>query len=136
MSTALFVIPRPHDDGFTASIRGHMLDLVEPSSRNGLAPTPDDLFVVSHASELAWCTRTFLRSQGLPDNVSVSAAWHTPQGLPGTSRLELTITVSGRAEGRGAALRALLERSSAARSVAEQVVQVAFDRETDQADRR
>ena len=127
-SAMLFVVPRAQRDGFEASIRGHMLDLVDPASGNELAPTPDDLFVASYASELAWCARTFLRSQGLPDGVNVSAAWHTPEDGRSVPELHLTVTVYGRADDRCAALGELLEKSLAARSLAEQVVHVAFER--------
>src|SRR5262249_1509324 len=70
---ALFVGPRGRGDGFRASVRGHMLELADPGDADGLAPTPDDLFVASIASELAWSARRFLRTRGLPDDVSVSA---------------------------------------------------------------
>ena len=72
---ALFVIPRAHGDGFRASIRGHILELADPSSGHELAPTPDDLHVASIASELAWSAQRLLRAHGLPDHVSVSAEW-------------------------------------------------------------
>ena len=56
-SGALVVSPHERRDGFWASIRGHVLDLADPHSGHALAPTPDDLFIVSIASELAWTAR-------------------------------------------------------------------------------
>ena len=70
---ALFVVPTRSGDGFRASIRGHQLDLADPDSPAGLAPTPDDLLLVSVASEIAWSARRFLRSWGLDAHVNVSA---------------------------------------------------------------
>jgi len=72
-SNGLFVIPRGRGDGFQASIRGHILDLADPNSGHALAPTPNDLFIASIASGLAWSARSFLRSHRLPDDVSVFA---------------------------------------------------------------
>src|SRR5207237_9361315 len=63
-SNAHFVSPHERRDGFWASIRGHVLDLADPGSGQALAPTPDDLFIVSIASELAWTARTILRAHG------------------------------------------------------------------------
>jgi hypothetical protein len=62
---ALFVVPNRRGDGFQASVRGHILDLIDPSSY-ALAPTADDLLVVSFASALAWSARSFLRTHGCP----------------------------------------------------------------------
>jgi hypothetical protein len=53
---ALFVIPTRRGDGFRASVRGRMLDLADPDAGHRLAPTPDDLFLLSIASALA-CRR-------------------------------------------------------------------------------
>ena len=132
----LFVVPRWHRDGFEASIRGHILELVDPSAGDELAPTPDDLFVASHAAELAWSARAFLRTHGLPDGVNVSASWHPPEGGRSSRELHLTVSVSGRAADRNAALGALLEKARAARSVAEQVVHLEFEPGFDDEDRR
>src|SRR5437870_13876118 len=95
---ALFVIPRGRGGGFQASIRGHVLDLADPSSGHALAPTPDDLFIVSIASELAWTTRRILRAAGLPDDVSVSANWRTNTDLPNLADIDLTVRLPRRAE--------------------------------------
>jgi uncharacterized OsmC-like protein len=124
---ALFVIPRKREDGFRASIRGHVLDLADPGSGHALAPTPDDLFIVSIASELAWSARRFLRARGLPDDVSVSATWWTHEDPPSLADISLTVTASRRAEAVGAALAAAFADSLAARSLADPVVHISFD---------
>ena len=126
-SQALFVIPRGRGGGFQASIRGHILDLADPNSGHALAPTPDDLFMASIASELAWSARRFLRAYGLPDDVSVSATWRTQEDLPSLAGISLTVTVPRRAEAVGAALGAAFENSLAARSLAEPVVHISFE---------
>jgi putative redox protein len=127
-SHALFVIPRGRGDGFRASIRGHILDLADPGSGHVLAPTPDDLFIASIAAELAWSARRFLQAYGLPDDVSVSAEWRTPEDLPSLADISLTVTVSRRAEAvGGAALAAAFQTSLAARSLAEPVVHISFE---------
>ena len=72
-SHGLFVSPHERREGFWASIRGHVLDLADPNNGHALAPTPDDLFIVSIASGLAWTARGILHANGLPDDASVSA---------------------------------------------------------------
>jgi hypothetical protein len=71
---------------------------------------------------LAWSARRFLRACGLPEDVSVSAEWRTQEHLPNLSDINLTVTVSRRAEAVSAALAAALEDSLAARSLAVPVV--------------
>jgi organic hydroperoxide reductase OsmC/OhrA len=127
MKRALFVIPRGRGDGFRASIRGHILDLADPSSDQALAPTPDDLFVVSIASEFARSARTFLRASGLPDDVSVAATWPTHQDLPSLAEIDLTVTVSRRAEAVSAALAAAFADGFAARSLPRPVVHISLE---------
>jgi uncharacterized OsmC-like protein len=129
MSTSelLFIIPRVREDGFQASIRGHMLDLVDPGCGTELAPTPEDLYVASHASQLAWSAREFLRTHGLPDEVNVTAAWHRRGNSPSVLELHLTVTVSNRVKDVGDSLKALLQTTPAAGSPAERVVRVAFE---------
>jgi putative redox protein len=124
---ALFVSPRGRGDGFRASIRGHILDLPDPSSGHALAPTPNDLFVASIASELAWSARGLLRAQGLPDDVSISARWRTPEDRPGVADIHLTVTLPSRAEAASAALAAAFESSLVARPVAEPVVHISLE---------
>jgi hypothetical protein len=124
---ALFVSPRRRGDGFRASIRGHILDLADPSAGNALAPTPDDLFIVSVVSEFAWYARKDLHTRGLPDDVSVSASWQTSGDLAGPSDVHLTVTVSRKAEAVGAALAAAFETSLAARSLAHPVVHISWE---------
>lgn len=115
-SHRLLVMPHERRDGFWASIRGHVLDLAEPGDSDDVAPKPDDLYVASIASELAWSTRDLLRDHDLPDDVSVSAEWRTLANPPGVAELALTITVSTRAEPIRARLADSLESSLAARS--------------------
>lgn len=126
-SHKLFVIPHQRRDGFWASIRGHALDLADPSSGRGLAPTPDDLFVASLASELAWSARSLLRAAGRPDDVSVTATWRTPADPARSGSVDLTVTVSREADGMRAALAAAFERILASRSLAEPTVRVSVD---------
>ena len=129
-SLTLYVTRRGRGDGFEASIRGHILDLADPDSGHSLAPTPDDLFIASIASDIAWSARNFLRTLDLPDDVSVSAEWRTREGLRSLADLNLAITVSRRAQAVAAALGDALEQSLAARSLAEAVVRISLD-ETD-----
>lgn len=129
-SRALFVSPHERRDGFWASIRGHVLDLADPSSGHALAPTPDDLFVVSIAAELAWTARRILRAQGLPDDVSVFATWRTrdeQEDRAGLADINLTVTTSRRAEAASATLAAAFENSLAARSLAEPVARISWE---------
>jgi hypothetical protein len=123
----LFVIPRGREDGFQASIRGHILELADPSSGHALAPTPDDLLVASMASELAWSARRLLRACALPDAVSVSAEWCTPEDLPSPAGVNLTLTVSSGAEAVSAGVAAVFENSLAARSLAAPVVHISVE---------
>jgi uncharacterized OsmC-like protein len=126
-SRVLFVLPHDRRDGFWANIRGHVLDLADPETGNGLAPNPDDLFVVSIASELAWTARRILRGRGLPDDVSVCAKWRTTADPPTLSDIDLTITVSGRAEAASAALAAAVDNSLAARSRPEPSAHISWE---------
>jgi hypothetical protein len=126
-SDGLFVIQRGRGDGFQATIRGHILDLADPRSGHALAPTPDDLFIVSIASEFAWAARRVLRAYGLPDYVSVSAKWRTHEDLPSLGDISLTVTVSRRADAVSAALAAVFANSLAARSLAEPVVHISLE---------
>jgi uncharacterized OsmC-like protein len=129
-SQTLFVSPHARRDGFWASIRGHVLDLADPGSGHALAPTPNDLFIVSVASELAWTARTILRVHGLPDDVSVSANWRTQDehgDRPSLADIDLTVTVSIDAKAASAALAAALENSLVARSLAEPVAHISWE---------
>lgn len=125
-SQALFVVPCRRGHSFEASIRGHMLELADPTDHQ-LAPTPDDLFIASLASELAWSARSFLRVSGLPDEVSVSAEWQATEHLPSLADINLTVRVSKGAEAVRAALAAALEKSLAERSLAGPAVHVSLD---------
>jgi hypothetical protein len=115
---ALFVIPG-RGGGLRASIRGHLLELAEPSPAHRLAPTPDDLFITSIASELAWSTRHFLRAHGLPDDVSVSAEWRRLENPPRLADVGLTITVDEAVEAMSNSLEDALAGRIAARALGE-----------------
>ncbi len=114
--TELFVIPTRRGEGFQASVRGRMLDLADPGSDRRLAPTPDDLFILSIASDLAWSARRYLRACGLAGEVSVSAEWRTHDD-PRMGGIDATVTLSKNAEATSAALSAALEDSIASRSL-------------------
>jgi uncharacterized OsmC-like protein len=107
-------------------MRGHVLDLADPYSGRGLAPMPDDLFIVSIASELAWTARRILRGSALPDDVSVSATWLTTADPPALSDINLIITVSERAEAASEALAAAAANSLAARSRVEPITCISW----------
>lgn len=125
-SHELFVVPRGQGDGFQASVRGHVLDLIDPTSY-ALAPTAVDLFVVSIASPLAWAARSFLRARKLPDYVSVSAEWRTQGEPPSVTNVSLTVSVPGSSEATRAALGAVLENSLTIRSIAQPVIRVSVE---------
>jgi uncharacterized OsmC-like protein len=121
-SDVLFVIPRGRGGGLQASIRGHLLELADPGSGHGLAPTPDDLFIVAIASDLAWLARRFLRDHGLPgDHVSVSAHSRRLDGPPSVMEISMTVTVSESVAAMSTALEDALARRVAARSLEEPV---------------
>jgi hypothetical protein len=126
-SNALFVSPHERRDGFWASIRGHVLDLADPSSGHALAPTPDDLFIVSIASELAWTARSSFRADGLTDDVSVFANWWANADLPSLADIDLTVRVPRRAKAASAALAVAVQNSLAARSLVEPVAHISWE---------
>jgi hypothetical protein len=115
---ALFVTPE-RGGGLRASIRGHLLELAEPSPVHRLAPTPDDLFIASIASDLAWAARHFFRAHGLPADVSVSAEWWRLENPPSLTDVSMTVTVSENAEALSDALEDALAARVAARTVDE-----------------
>jgi uncharacterized OsmC-like protein len=127
-ANALFVSAHERRDGFWANIRGHVLDLADPNSGHGLAPTPDDLFIVSAAAELAWTARRILRADGLTDDVSVSANWRTSADLPRLADINLLVRVPGRAKAASAALAAAVQESLAARALAAPVAHISWER--------
>jgi hypothetical protein len=114
-ANAVFVVPTGRQAGFRAHVRGHLLELADPYSAYALAPTPDDLLIVSVASDLAWFARRFLRGRALADHVSVVAGW-TSENLIGPSDISVTVSVSTTARVVGEALLAALEKRIAARS--------------------
>jgi uncharacterized OsmC-like protein len=113
---ALFVTPG-RGGVLRASIRGHLLELAEPSPVHRLAPTPDDLFIASIASDLAWSARHFLHAHGLPNDVSVSAEWRTVETPPSLADVSMTVTVSETAEALSDALEHTLAERVAARAL-------------------
>jgi uncharacterized OsmC-like protein len=115
----LFVIPSGRGGGLRASIRGHVLELADPSSSHERAPTPDDLFIASIASDLAWSARHFLRARGLPDDVSVSAHSRRLEHSRSLTDISMTVTVSETAEAMRNALEDALAERLAARSLDE-----------------
>lgn len=104
----VFVIPYGRGDGLRASIRGHLLELADPSLGRGLAPTPDDLRTVSIASDFAWFARCFLRDRGLDDYVSVTARPCTTEGSD-VDGVDVALTVSKHAAAVQATLSHALE---------------------------
>ena len=123
-SSWLFVSPYIGGNGFRASIRGHLLELADPDSMHGLAPTPEDLLAAGIASDIAWFARRFLRDHGLEDYVSVSASRRTSQSPPILSGVDVTVEVSKDSAAISATLVAALERRFAARSLMQPHFQV------------
>jgi uncharacterized OsmC-like protein len=124
---AILVLPHERTNGFWANIRGHVLDLADPDTGYGLAPNPDDLFVVSIASELAWTARRILRGSRLPDDVNVAAIWRATADPATLADIDLTITVSGRAKAASAVLAAAVDNSLAARSLVQPVARISWE---------
>jgi uncharacterized OsmC-like protein len=114
-TNALFVMPTRRGEGFQASVHGRMLDLADPSSDHGFAPTPNDLFILSIASDLAWSARSYLRAHGLAGDVGVSAEWRTHED-PQMGGIHATVTLSKCEETTTTALAAALEDSIASRA--------------------
>lgn len=115
---ALFVTPA-QGGGLRASVRGHVIELAEPNPVHPLAPTPDDLFIASIASDLAWSACHFLRAHGLADKVSVSAEWRRMESPPRVADVSVTVTVPETSEALSNALEATLAERIAARSLDE-----------------
>jgi hypothetical protein len=92
-SRSLFAIPRAPADGFPASIRGQVIDLADPQVDEQLGPTPNELFIVAGASDLAWSCRGLLRRHGLSERVWVCAAWDTADDRLEISTVHLTLTL-------------------------------------------
>jgi hypothetical protein len=126
LSHTLFIVPRGEGDGFRANVRGHILDLIDPSSYS-LAPTADDLLVVSLAAAVAWSARSFLQARSLPDYVSVSAEQRTPRDPSSPWQISLIVTVSERVRKGAGALAAALEETLTARLASGPVIHLSFD---------
>jgi hypothetical protein len=124
--SSLDVVPRFRGDGFQASIRGHILDLADPSSGHRLAPTPEDLLVVSIAAEIAWGARSLLRGSGCSDEVAVSAYWNPQPDVSQLADIHLTVTLPTRPDAVGAALAAQLQNRVAARRPANPALHISL----------
>jgi hypothetical protein len=124
--STLFVIPRERNGGFQASVRGHVLDLIDPDSY-ALAPNADDLLILSLASTLAWSARKFLRTRGLPDYVSVAAEWRTQDRPPSVEDINLTVAVSREADAVSVELATALETNLASRSLAAPILSISAE---------
>ena len=112
---SLFIVPTRRGDGFTANIRGRILELEDPTDH--CAPTPDDLVILAVASDLAWFARRFLRSHGrAAGDVNVTAAWRTDPDSPTLAGVNLTVSVPAIEEALNATLLAALEERAALRS--------------------
>jgi hypothetical protein len=120
------VIPHERREGFWANIRGHVFDLPNPRTDHALAPTPDDLFIVSIAATLAWSAQAFLRARKLPDYVSIFAEWWTQEDSPTLADISLSVTVSKRAEAVTGPLATALESGLAARYMAKPAVRISL----------
>lgn len=125
-ANAVFIVPRGHGSGFQANVRGHVLDLIEPGSY-ALAPTTDDLLVVSMAAALAWDAQRFLRAHELPDYVSVSADWRTTADPSTLGDINFTVTVLRRTDAVNGELLACLRNCLAARAIARTLVHIALE---------
>jgi len=123
----LSVVPRGEGQGqgFRVYVRGHVLDLGDPGSY-ALAPTTDDLFVVSLATALAWSARTVLRSLQLPDYVSVCAEWRATEASSSPAEISLKVTVSEPAEVASAELSAAFEKGLATRFLSKPLIHLSF----------
>jgi hypothetical protein len=91
-----------------------MLELADPDSGHGLAPTPGDLITAAIASDIAWLARRFLRDHGLDDYVSVSARVRTSESVPGLGGIDVTVDVAAHVAAMGETLARALERRVAA----------------------
>lgn len=113
---AHFVVPNKRGDGFRASVRGHVFELVDPESTHGLVPTPLDLRTAAVAADLAWFARGLLREHGLDDYVSVAARVRVSESPAEPGGVDVTVDVSRDAAALGATLADALERRLAAHS--------------------
>lgn len=111
-----FVVPNRRGDGFRASVRGHMFELVDPDSTLGLVPTPLDLLTTAIAADLAWFARSLLRDHGLDDYVSVAARVRLSESPTEPGGVDVTVDVSRDAASLETALAAALEGRLAAQS--------------------
>jgi len=114
MTESLFITPTRRD-GFMASIRGRVLELEDPTDR--LAPTPDELVILSVASDVAWSARRLLRDHGITDQVNITATWRTVGDPPKLADVGVTVSVPPMVETVKAALLSALEERAAARSL-------------------
>jgi uncharacterized OsmC-like protein len=122
----LSVVPGGERQGFRAYVRGHVLDLGDPGSY-ALAPTTDDLFVVSIATALAWSARTALRAARLPEDVSVSAEWRVADAGPSPADIRLKVTMAKAADLMEKELSAAFEKGLATRFLTRTLVHLSFE---------
>jgi hypothetical protein len=106
---AHFVVPNKRGDGFRASVRGHMFELVDPDSTHGLVPTPLDLLTAAVAADIAWYARRLLRDHDLDDYVSVAARVRLSETPAEPGGVDVTVEVSRHAASLQTALAAALE---------------------------
>ena len=112
---SLFIVPTRRD-GFMASIRGRAIELEDPTD-DPFAPTPDELLILSIASDSAWHARRFLRDNGLAADVNVTVTWRTLADPPRLADVSLTVDVPAVSETTGEALLSALEERAAVRSL-------------------
>ena len=115
-SHTLFIVPTRRGDGLMASIRGRMLALADPTE-DRLAPSTDEILILSIASDLAWSARRSLQAHGLAPEVNVTATWNKVDDPPRLADVSMTVTVPAVAETISTALLSALEQRAAARSL-------------------
>jgi hypothetical protein len=65
----------------------------QTQARTMRSPRLQAIFIVSIAADFAWSARRFLRAQGLPDDLSVSARWRTLENPSSLGDIHVTVTV-------------------------------------------
>lgn len=83
-------------DRFTASVRGHEIQVDQPESDGGedTAPTPVELLVASLATCVAHYARRYLKRHDLPtEGLAVDAEWDLVKGPARLGPVTLRLTV-------------------------------------------